>query len=112
MARQPTLPARAPPASGPSAAPRPPIPPQAPSTAPRRSGGVTADSIVRVSGVKIAPPTPCTARAATSAPIVGASAAAAEPAVKTATPVVNIRRRPNRSPSAAPVSSSTAKLSV
>ena len=29
MARQPTLPARAPPASGPSAAPRPPIPPHA-----------------------------------------------------------------------------------
>ena len=112
MARQPTLPARTPPASGPSAAPRPPIPPQAPSTVPRRPGGVTAASIVRVSGVKIAPPTPCTARAATSAPIVGANAAAADPAVKTATPIVNIRRRPNRSPSAPPVSSSTAKLSV
>ena len=62
--------------------------------------------------MKSAPPTPCTARAATSVPIVGASAAAADPAVKTATPIVNIRRRPNRSPSAPPVSSSTAKLSV
>jgi hypothetical protein len=68
--------------------------------------------MVSVSGVNSAPPAPCTARAATSAPIVGASAAAAEPAVKTATPIVNIRRRPNRSPSAPPVSSSTAKLSV
>jgi hypothetical protein len=42
----------------------------------------------------------------------GASAAAADPAVNRASPAVNIRRRPNRSPSAAPVSSSTAKVSV
>ena len=74
--------------------------------------GVTAASMVRVSGVNSAPPAPCTARAATSTPIDGARAAAAEPAVKTATPIVNIRRRPNRSPSAPPVKSSTAKLSV
>jgi hypothetical protein len=112
MARQPALPVRAPPTSGPRAAPSPPIPPHAPSTAPRRSGGVTAESIVRVSGTKSAPPAPCNPRAATSMPIVGASAAAADPAVKTATPIVNIRRRPNRSPNALPVSSNTAKLSV
>jgi hypothetical protein len=45
-------------------------------------------------------------------PTVGASAAAANPAVNTATPIVNIRRRSNRSPNALPVSSNTAKLSV
>ena len=55
-------------------------------------------------------PAPRGRRSATS--IVGASAAAAEAAVKMLRPIVNIRRRPKRSPSAAPVSSSTAKVSV
>ena len=44
--------------------------------------------------------------------MIGASAAAAEPAVKIARPITNMRRRPKRSPSAAPVISSTAKVSV
>src|SRR6266571_1863322 len=47
-----------------------------------------------------------------SAPAEGASAAAADETVKIARPTTNIRRRPNRSPSAAPVRSSTAKVSV
>ena len=102
----------APPTSGPTATASPPTAPQAPSTRPRRSGGTAADSKVRVSGISIAAPTPCTARAATSQPIPGASAAAADPAVNTASPTVNSRRRPNRSPSVAPVSSSTANVSV
>jgi hypothetical protein len=42
----------------------------------------------------------------------GASAEAALPAVNTVMPMVIRRRRPNRSPSAAPVSSSTAKVNV
>ena len=42
----------------------------------------------------------------------GASAAAAEPIVKIAMPATNIRLRPKRSPSAAPVSSRTANVSV
>src|SRR2546430_3498861 len=42
----------------------------------------------------------------------GASAAAAEAAVKIATPIVKPRGRPSRSPRAAPVSRSTAKVSV
>ena len=45
-------------------------------------------------------------------PMPGASADAALPAVNIATPMIISRRRPNRSPSAAPVSSSTAKVSV
>ena len=44
--------------------------------------------------------------------MLGASADAAEPAVKTAMPTRSIRLRPNRSPSAAPVRSRTAKVSV
>ena len=38
--------------------------------------------------------------------------AQAEASVKIVKPTANMRRRPNRSPSAAPVSSSTAKVSV
>ncbi len=53
----------APPTSGPNAIARPPIPPQAPSASPRFSGGTAALSSVRVSGITIAPPSPCTARA-------------------------------------------------
>jgi hypothetical protein len=44
--------------------------------------------------------------------IEGASAAAAEAPVKIVSPTANSRRRPNRSPSAAPVSRKTAKVSV
>ena len=102
----------APPTSGPIATARPLIPPQAPSASPRRSAGTAAERIVSVSGMTIAPPRPCTARAASSAPIDGASAAAADASVKIASPIANIRRRPKRSPSAAPVRSSTAKVSV
>ncbi len=42
----------------------------------------------------------------------GARAANAEAVVNRATPIVNMRLRPNRSPSAAPVSSRTANVSV
>jgi hypothetical protein len=68
--------------------------------------------MVRVSGVMIAPPTPWKARAAISSWIDGASAAAADPRVKMPIPATNMRRRPKRSPSAAPVSRRTAKVSV
>ncbi len=102
----------APPTSGPAATARPAIPDQAPSATPRRSAGKAAERSVSVSGVTIAPPMPCTARAAISASIEGASAAAADAAVKMASPMMNMRRRPKRSPSAAPVRRKTAKVSV
>ena len=102
----------APPTSGPIATARPLMPPHAPSASPRRSAGTAAERIVSVSGITIAPPSPWIARAASSAPIDGASAAAAEASVKIVIPIVKSRRRPNRSPSAAPVRSSTAKVSV
>jgi hypothetical protein len=102
----------APPTTGPSATARPATPPQMPSAAARFSFGNAFAITVSVSGITIAPPTPCAARATTSAVAVGASAAAAEATVKSVRPIESIRRRPKRSPSAAPVSRSTAKVSV
>ena len=102
----------APPITGPSATPSPPMPPHAPSASPRFAGGTAAERIVRVRGVTIAPPSPCTARAAISVSTLGASAAAADATVKMPSPITKSRRRPKRSPSAAPVRSSTAKVSV
>ena len=104
--------AMAPPTSGPIAIASPAIPPHAPSARARRSGGTAADRIVRLSGVTIAPPMPWTARARIRTSLFGARAAASEPAVNTMRPMTNTRRRPKRSPSAAPVSSSTANVSV
>ena len=78
----------------------------------RFSAGTAALSKVSDSGTTIAPPAPCTARAAISAPMLGASAAAADATVNSVRPTRNIRRRPKRSPSAAPVRSSTAKVRV
>ena len=102
----------APPTSGPNATARPLIPPHAPSATPRFSAGTAADRIVSVNGITIAPPKPWTARAASRNRIEGASAAAAEAPVKIVSPIASARRRPIRSPSAAPVSRKTAKLSV
>ena len=102
----------APPTSGPSATARPPMPPQAPSARPRRFGGTAAERIVSVSGSTIAPPSPWIARAAISSFADPASAARAEPPVKIASPIAKSRRRPKRSPSAAPVRSRTAKVRV
>src|SRR4249919_287721 len=102
----------APPTSGPSATARPLMPPQAPSARPRRSAGTAALRMVSVNGSTIAPPSPCTARAAIRISIEGASAAAAEASVKIPRPATKILRRPNLSPSAAPVISRTANTSV
>ena len=102
----------APPTTGPKATARPLMPPQMPSATPRLVGGTAAERTVNVNGMTIAPPTPCSARAMSSAAIEGASAAAADAAVKIATPIAKSRRRPKRSPRAAPVSSSTANVSV
>ncbi len=57
-----------------------------------------------------AAPAPCAARAAISATAVPDSAQATEASVNSAMPPANILRRPNRSPSAAPVNSKTAKV--
>jgi hypothetical protein len=93
----------APPITGPAAIARPPIAPQRPTTAPRRSAGNAAVSKVSDSGMIAAAPMPWTARAASSKPTVGASAHPAEAALNTASPAMNIWRRPSRSPRAAAV---------
>jgi hypothetical protein len=98
----------APPTSGPSATAIPLIPDQKPRASPRRSGGKASASRVSVSGVAIAAPRPWLARAAIRSPMLGAAAAAAEESVNRPIPTMNIRLRPNRSPSAAPMSRNTA----
>ena len=57
------------------------------------TGGNAADFAL----APIAPPTPCRARAAIRAPMLGATAAAAEPSVKMPRPTRNMRLRPKRS---------------
>ena len=102
----------APPMTGPRATAMPATPLQMPKAIPRRAGDTAAESMVSVSGVTMAPPTPCSALATISMPMFGATAAKAEPTVKTPRPMMNMRLRPYRSPSAAPVSSRTANVSV
>ena len=98
----------APPTTGPAATASPVIPPHTPIAAPRLSLGNASVIRVRVSGVTIAAPAPWKTRAAISASTLGASADAADAAVKTPSPMQNMRRRPKRSPSAAPVSRNVA----
>ena len=64
--------------------------------------------MLMICGIIAAAPAPWTNRAAMSAPMSGASPQASEASVNTATPSRNIRRRPARSPSRAPVISSIA----
>jgi hypothetical protein len=82
----------APPTSGPIAIARPPMPPQTPSASPRRSRGTAAERMVSVSGVTTAAPTPCTARAMSSAFADVERAAAAEAQVKSSKPSANMGR--------------------
>ncbi len=102
----------APPATGPKATAEPVIAPQAPMALPRWPGGNAEQARARLSGEISAAEAPCTARAAMSSPGVAAVAHAADAAVNTARPATNIRRRPSRSPSAAPARISTPKAST
>jgi len=95
----------APPTNGPTAPLTPPAPLQMPIAHARRPGGYAPVTRVRVSGTMIAAPAPCIARAATNTPIVGADPASKDAPTNVARPVQSIRRRPKRSPSAAPVNS-------
>jgi len=91
---------------------RPVTPLKMPSARARRSGGNAPDSRAIACGMIMAEPAPCTARATISQPTLGASAHTADITVNRLRPTRNSRRRPNRSPSAEAVISSTAKLSV
>jgi len=80
-----------------------------PTIIPRRSAGKAVVRIVRLRGRTIAPPKPCTVRAAISPEAFGASAQTAEATVNRARPILKIRRRPKRSPTAAAVMMPAAK---
>jgi hypothetical protein len=101
-----------PPTNGPAAEATPASPDQAPTARARSSGANDAWMSAKDPGVSSAPPMPCRMRAATSQPIVGASAHSSEAAANHTTPIRNTRRRPYRSPSAPPSRISPASESV
>ena len=78
-----------------------------------RSSGWNVDwMIARLPGVSSAPPTPCSTRAATSTPTLGASPHNSDASVNHTAPIRKIRRRPKRSPSDPPIRMSDARLNV
>ncbi len=95
-----------PPTTGPSTVPIPPHAVQVPTALPRSSCGKVETITASAAGVSSAPATPCSARAATSTSIVGASAHSSEVAPNAVTPSAKTRRSPKMSPSDPPISSS------
>ena len=91
-----------PPASGPSTPKIAPHAVQLPIAAPRSDAEKVFTITASELGTSSAPAIPCTARAATSGPIDGASAHASDATPKPATPIAKIRRSPYRSPSDPP----------
>ena len=100
-----------PPTTGPSTVPMPPHAVHAPTAWPRSDSANVRTITASAAGVSSAPETPCSARAATSSSIVGASAHSSEVTPKPATPATNTRRSPITSPSEPPISSSELSVS-
>ena len=94
IACQPSAEISTPPSDGPSAVPIADTVPSRPIALPVRSFGTVSPTNAIVSAIMAAAPSPCSARAATSAPSVGAAPHSAEAAVNTAMPASSIRRRP------------------
>ena len=92
-----------PPISGPSTVPMPPQAVHAPIALARSSGGNVATITASAEGVSRAPKTPWRPREITSISMVGASAQKTDVTPKPATPSMNMRRSPNRSPSEPPI---------
>ena len=107
---QPACSVRRPPTSGPIASAVAETPTQIPIAVPRCRGGNAAVMIDSVAGFMSAAPTPCTTRAPIRKSALGASAHASEEPAKTASPATKTRRRPRRSASFPPVSSSAANV--
>ena len=99
-----------PPMAGPTIRANPVTPLKMPSARARSSLAKAAESIAIPIGITNAAPAPCTNRAAINETAPSDSAQAMEASANKAMPAANSRRRPKRSPSAAPVSSRTAKL--
>ena len=100
----------APPTSGPPATASPLTAKKIPSAAPRRSGGKAEPTSANASVVTAAAPGTLHRPRRDERPDAGASAQAADASGEHPIPPTNSLRRPKRSPSAAAVISSTAKL--
>jgi hypothetical protein len=102
-----------PPEIGPSATPTPAMAVQIPIAAARSRGSVkTLTTIANVVGKINAAPTPMTARAEISCPVLEANAPAAENAPNSARPASSAPLRPNRSPRPPAASSRPANTRV
>jgi hypothetical protein len=99
-----------PPSSGPIASAIAETPAQMPIAVPRSRTAKVAEMIESVAGIISAAPMPCTERAAISSVALPARPQKSDERVKMARPMTKIRRRPSRSPSLPPVSSSEAKV--
>ena len=112
IARQLPASSNHPPRKGAIAADTPLNPAHVPIARVRSPGWMLASMIARLAGVISAPPTPCTARAAMSHPILGAAAHSTEARVNQPRPIRNTRRRPQRSLSEPASRISEASVSV
>ena len=101
-----------PPIAGPMIKAHPVTPLKIPSALARSSLANAPLRIAIASGITMAAPAPCAARAAINQPALPASAQATDASTNRATPAANMPRRPKRSPNAAPVSSRTAKVKL
>ena len=108
--RQPRLSVMKPPMAGPTINAHPVMPLKMPSARARWSRPNAPLRIAIASGMTRAAPAPCAARLAISHPALTDNAQAADASTNNAIPLANIRRRPKRSPSAAPVRSRTANV--
>ena len=97
---------------GAATAEKPIIGPKTPKTLGISSSAKTSFSMPKPCGIISAPNPPCRTRKAISTGAFGATAQAADITVKPAEPIRNRRRRPNMSPSRAPVMRNTANASV
>ena len=110
--RHPKLSVTRPPTAGPMIRANPVTPLKMPSARARSSRAKASLRIAIASGITNAAPAPWTDRAAISVSTRPDSAHATEARVNRAMPAANIRRRPKRSPRAAPVSSKTANVKL
>ncbi len=102
----------APPTRGPTATPRPAMPPQMPMASGRRRSGTASVRSDSESGMIAAPPRPWIARATMSCVGSVLSAAPIDASVKTPMPMRKTVRRPKRSPSATAMRMNAANESV
>jgi hypothetical protein len=111
IARQETRSTSCPPMSGPMMNAIPLHAVQEPIAAPRSPWSNAETSSASDPGVSSAPNAPCSPRPTTSTPMVGATAQMTDTAPNPATPIMKIRRSPNRSPSDPPMRISEPSIS-